>query len=319
MPFETLIIALLSAVTCGLIILGILIIRRRREVKGLTSVDLANLSDNLSNRIRDDLNKAVRDTISETSKDVGSISSTLKMLDESLEKAGKELPEGVKGPVKEVLTQALKELGEVNKNLINVSDNLPRKILTTIQGSISPKKGKVGELATLMRILGTYERIIPLGHPVDFIGISDEYIDFIETKAGEAGLSREEKRIKELIDKGNVRFILRREEVEISPPVGEIEELMDEFSEGVRQGFPSENVDFIDGSLFEKLRGLRKEIAREENLPQFVILHDSVLKEIAIKRPTTEEELAQIRGIGSEKFKKYGERILKVVAKNQSQ
>jgi predicted Holliday junction resolvase-like endonuclease len=241
------------------------------------------------------------------------------MLDESLEKAGKELPEGVKGPVKEVLTQALKELGEVNKNLINVSDNLPRKILTTIQGSISPKKGKVGELATLMRILGTYERIIPLGQPIDFIGISDEYIDFIETKAGEAGLSREEKRIKELIDKGNVRFILRREEVEISPPVGEIEELMDEFSEGVRQGFPSENVDFIDGSLFEKLRGLRKEIAREENLPQFVILHDSVLKEIAIKRPTTEEELAQIRGIGSEKFKKYGERILKVVAKNQSQ
>lgn len=66
--------------------------------------------------------------------------------------------------------------------------------------------------------MGEYKRIIPLGQPIDFIGVSDDYIDFIEVKTGTAGLSPMEREIKEIIEKGKVRFILRKEDVEIIMP-----------------------------------------------------------------------------------------------------
>jgi len=108
---------------------------------------------------------------------------------------------------------------------------LPNKVLKSIQSGISVRKGKVGELTTLMRLLAAYKRIIPLGQPIDFIGISDEYVDFIEVKTGTSGLTREEKEIKGLIEKGKVRFILKREEVEITTPE-EMEKLTDGFAGG---------------------------------------------------------------------------------------
>ena len=57
-----------------------------------------------------------------------------------------------------------------------------------------------------------------------------------------------------------------------------------------------------DIRLFEKLRQLRLELAREENVPAYVIFHDSTLKEIALRRPLTSEELFKITGIGSKKY-----------------
>ncbi len=89
-------------------------------------------------------------------------------------------------------------------------DNLPVRILQTIQGSINPQKGKVAELLTYAELRYDYDRIIPLGHPVDFIGIkNNERIDFIEVKSGESFvLTDEEKHIKSLITQGQVSFRL---------------------------------------------------------------------------------------------------------------
>lgn len=87
---------------------------------------------------------------------------------------------------------------------------LPLRVLQTIQGSINPQKGKMAELLTYAELRYDYDRIIPLGWPIDFIGIkNNERIDFIEVKSGTAALlTDEEKHIKNLIATGSVNFRL---------------------------------------------------------------------------------------------------------------
>lgn len=88
--------------------------------------------------------------------------------------------------------------------------DLPAKVLQTIQGSINPQKGKMAELLTYAELRYDYDRIIPLGWPIDFIGIkNNERIDFIEVKSGTVHLlTDEEKHIKNLIAAGRVNFRL---------------------------------------------------------------------------------------------------------------
>ena len=98
-------------------------------------------------------------------------------------------------------------------------DNLPLRIMQTIQGSINPQKGKMAELLTYAELRYDYDRIIPLGQPVDFIGIkNNDTIDFIEIKSGEAFvLTDEEKHIKKLIAAGRVNFrLIKITEAEIN-------------------------------------------------------------------------------------------------------
>lgn len=88
--------------------------------------------------------------------------------------------------------------------------DLPARVLQTIQGSINPQKGKMAELLTYAELRYDYDRIIPLGWPIDFIGIkNNERVDFIEVKSGNfPTLTDEEKHIKNLIAKGAVYFRL---------------------------------------------------------------------------------------------------------------
>lgn len=98
-------------------------------------------------------------------------------------------------------------------------DNLPLKVLQTIQGSINPQKGKMAELLTYAELRYDYDRIIPLGWPIDFIGIKNgDRIDFIEVKSGVSSLlTDEEKHIKNLIVSGRVNFrLIKVTEEEVS-------------------------------------------------------------------------------------------------------
>lgn len=61
---------------------------------------------------------------------------------------------------------------------------------------------------------------------------------------------------------------------------------------------------------FEELRQLRKTIADESNLPPYVIFSDATLKDLTIYLPESKEEMMNIKGIGEQKFEKYGEPFL---------
>lgn len=68
-----------------------------------------------------------------------------------------------------------------------------------------------------------------------------------------------------------------------------------------------------DVKLFEMLKALRKKIAREKNLPPYVIFQDPSLEEMATTYPTTKEELASVNGVGMGKVQKFGKSFLELI------
>jgi ATP-dependent DNA helicase RecQ len=68
-----------------------------------------------------------------------------------------------------------------------------------------------------------------------------------------------------------------------------------------------------DARLLEQLRALRTSIAREEQVPAYVVFADRTLLEIAVRRPKSPYALGEIRGVGPMKIDKYGERFLQLV------
>lgn len=70
----------------------------------------------------------------------------------------------------------------------------------------------------------------------------------------------------------------------------------------------------LDQPLFEALRTLRLEIAREQGMAPFIIFHDSTLKEMARQRPGTLERMGGISGVGEQKLKTYGERFIELIS-----
>jgi len=77
-----------------------------------------------------------------------------------------------------------------------------------------------------------------------------------------------------------------------------------------------------DGSLddptaaarFERLRELRKRLAKEAEVPPYVVFHDKTLAAMAALRPRDEEALLAISGVGEAKLAKWGEAFLAVLA-----
>jgi ATP-dependent DNA helicase RecQ len=68
-----------------------------------------------------------------------------------------------------------------------------------------------------------------------------------------------------------------------------------------------------DGMLLDRLRTLRRTIAREEQVPAYVVFADRTLAEMAARRPRTTTALAGIRGVGPTKLERYGERFLAIL------
>jgi ATP-dependent DNA helicase RecQ len=67
--------------------------------------------------------------------------------------------------------------------------------------------------------------------------------------------------------------------------------------------------------LFDKLRELRLEIAREEGMPPYIIFSDKTLIDMAAKVPVSESEMLAVSGVGEYKYDKYGERFLGLIKK----
>ncbi len=68
-----------------------------------------------------------------------------------------------------------------------------------------------------------------------------------------------------------------------------------------------------DDALFEILKNLRKKVAKEKNLPPYVIFQDPSLEEMATTYPTTQEEMSQINGVGMGKVVKFGKQFLDAI------
>ena len=72
-------------------------------------------------------------------------------------------------------------------------------------------------------------------------------------------------------------------------------------------------LDAAAAARFMALKAWRAEIAREHNLPAYVVFHDAALAEMARELPTTLDDLAGISGVGAKKLEAYGAEILRVL------
>lgn len=61
-----------------------------------------------------------------------------------------------------------------------------------------------------------------------------------------------------------------------------------------------------DNELFEILRAVRQELARENGVPPYIIFGDVTLKEMAVNYPTFKDAMLKISGVGEVKYSKYG-------------
>ena len=72
----------------------------------------------------------------------------------------------------------------------------------------------------------------------------------------------------------------------------------------------------LDGAALQRfaaLKAWRAEVAREHNLPAFVVFHDATLAQMARECPTQLGALGGISGVGAKKLQAYGDEILRVL------
>ena len=62
------------------------------------------------------------------------------------------------------------------------------------------------------------------------------------------------------------------------------------------------------------LKAWRAEVAKEHNLPAYVIFHDATLAAIAERAPQSLDDLQGLSGIGVKKLEAYGQEVLRVMA-----
>jgi ATP-dependent DNA helicase RecQ len=71
----------------------------------------------------------------------------------------------------------------------------------------------------------------------------------------------------------------------------------------------------VDVELFNILKDLRKKMAKQKNLPPFVIFQDPSLEDMAIQYPIALDELQNITGVGSGKAQRYGKEFVELIRK----
>ncbi len=106
------------------------------------------------------------------------------------------------------------------------------------------------------------------------------------------------------------RALLRGEEkIQIHKVTKEIANTNNEKKTGKHSDLQTWNI-----PLFEALRELRLSLSKTQNVPPFVIFHDTTLSNMAEIRPSTEAELRYIHGVGEQKLERYGKQFLDVIA-----
>ena len=88
---------------------------------------------------------------------------------------------------------------------------------------------------------------------------------------------------------------------------------------------PKKNIKGMDSltssgfKLFDKLKELRLEIAREEKMPPYIVFNDKTLIDMCAKMPITKSDMLNVSGVGENKYGKYGERFIAVIKEHVKQ
>ena len=135
-----------------------------------------------------------------------------------------------------------------------------------------------------------------------------ELVSFLDQLVGVGALERGEHQTLVFGARG-VGVMKGDDEVRLSKPVGG-----GSSARVGRKFVEARPLDTDEKALFEALRGLRKSIADERGVPPYVVFSDSTLRDMCRKRPSTEGEMLDVKGVGKAKLKAFGEQFLEAIA-----
>lgn len=69
----------------------------------------------------------------------------------------------------------------------------------------------------------------------------------------------------------------------------------------------------INEELFERLRLLRSKIAKEQQVPAYIVFADAALRDMCVKMPKNNDEFLQVNGVGQVKLERYGKAFLEEI------
>jgi len=199
-----------------------------------------------------------------------------------------------------------------------------RKLLSTIY-RVQQQSGISFGAGHIMDILRgkTTEKVRQFGHErVSTFGIGSEFTEpqlrgVLRQLIATGALSVDAQAYNTLQLTDGSRTVLRGEtQVMLRESVSQTAERKSR-REKTARGAPSPAAATLDAqgqARFAALKAWRGEVAREHNLPAYVIFHDATLAAIAERAPATPEDLQGISGIGSKKLEAYGADVLRVCA-----
>jgi ATP-dependent DNA helicase RecQ len=112
---------------------------------------------------------------------------------------------------------------------------------------------------------------------------------------------------------GSAREVLRGEVPIVLREAREPTKSMRNRSSRERVPVAAAALDAAGQQRFAALKAWRAEVAREHNLPAYVVFHDATLSQMAAESPSTLEALSHISGVGTKKLDAYGREILRVL------
>ncbi|MDG6093985.1 DNA helicase RecQ [Acetobacter sp. AN02] len=119
------------------------------------------------------------------------------------------------------------------------------------------------------------------------------------------------------LDQERARPVLRGEEeirMRVDPLVPK-----EERRPGVSRNAVPEDLPEEARRRFVALRSWRRSEAQEQDIPPYVIFHDSVLHDIALDCPDSIATLGEVRGVGRSKLERYGAAVLAVLARDRAE
>ncbi len=102
------------------------------------------------------------------------------------------------------------------------------------------------------------------------------------------------------------KFIEHPEKTEVA-----VDQVFDKVSDEDYDQVEIENI--YDEELYAMLKDLQRRVAKQMNLPPYVIFQETALEEMATKYPITMEEMEGISGVGKNKARKFGEYFVEVI------
>ncbi|MEO6329583.1 MAG: DNA helicase RecQ [Ginsengibacter sp.] len=122
---------------------------------------------------------------------------------------------------------------------------------------------------------------------------------------------------KDIVEYGLLKFC-KKGEVFLKKPVSfkiALNNIFEDASGDDDEGRPGDDiVNGADETLLAMLKEVRKQVAKEKNLPPFVIFLETSLEDMATLYPTTTEELEKCQGISKGKALRYGKRFTELIA-----